>query len=130
MVLKGLGINSALSRKQLSWKLAILFTTTCPKRVSSFTSPNLSHHTVLPEGVAFTLTVPKKGTRPDETVQAFFACYPSETNLCLVNCLNMFLTGQNINVNHNRGNQIVCLSHMLHCIIRSQKQLFAFALYH
>ena len=39
--LKGLGVNSALSPKQLSWKLAILFTITCPKRVSSLDSIDL-----------------------------------------------------------------------------------------
>ena len=85
--LKRLSVNSGLSPKQLSWKLAILFAITCPKRVSSLASLDLNHHRDLPEGVAFTLTVPTRGTRPDQTVQAFFACYPSETSLCPVDCL-------------------------------------------
>ena len=30
---------------------------------------------MVPEGVVFTLTVPTKGTRPDEAIQAFFTRY-------------------------------------------------------
>ena len=84
--LKDMGLNQSLPLKRLSWKLATLFAITCPKRVSSITSLNLNHHRVLPEGVAFTLTVPTNGTRPDEIVQAFSNRYPSEARLCPVNC--------------------------------------------
>ena len=41
---KGFGVNNALSPKQLSWKLAILFAITCPKRVFSVASLDLNHH--------------------------------------------------------------------------------------
>ena len=46
---------------------------------------------VLPEEVAFTLAVPTKGTKPDETVQGFFTRYPSEARLCPVNCFEQYL---------------------------------------
>ena len=42
--------------------------------------------------MVFTLTVPTKGTRPDETVQAFFARYPADPALCPVDCFTHYLT--------------------------------------
>ena len=81
----GSKLNTSLSLKVLSWKLAIL------KRVSSLTSLDLNHYRILPEGV-FTLTVPTKGTRPDETVQAFFTRYPADPALCPVDCFTHYLT--------------------------------------
>ena len=35
------------------------------------------------EGVVFTLTVPTKGTRPDEAIQAFFTRYPADQYIVL-----------------------------------------------
>ena len=90
--IKEMGPNDALSLKHLSWKPATLFAITCPERVSSIASLDLNHHRVLPEGVVFTLTVPTKGTRPDETVQAFFARYTTEANLCPVECFGHYLS--------------------------------------
>ena len=86
-----MGLNQSLPLKRSSWKLATLFAITYPKRASSITSLDLNHHRVLPEGVAFTFTVSTKGTRPDETVQAFFTRYPSETRLCPVNSFEQYL---------------------------------------
>ena len=60
--------------------------------VSSLTSLDLNHYRILPEGVVFTLTVPTKGTRPDETVQAFFTRYPADPALCPVDCFTHYLT--------------------------------------
>ena len=71
--LKDIGLNQFHPLKMLAWKLATVFVITCPKRVSFINSLDLNHHRVLPEGVAFTLAVPTKGTRPDKIVQAFFA---------------------------------------------------------
>jgi hypothetical protein len=81
-----MGANTSLSLKRLSWKLAILFAITCPKRVSSLTSLDLNHYRILPEGVVFTLTVPTKGTRP------FFTRYPTDPVLCPVDCFTHYLT--------------------------------------
>ena len=70
--LKDMGLNQSLPLKRLSWKLATLL---APKRISSRTSLDLNHHRVLPVGVAFSLTVPTKGTRPDGIVQAFLLSF-------------------------------------------------------
>ena len=86
-----MGLDQSLPLKRLSWKLATLFAITCPKRASSITSLDLNNHRVLPEEVGFTLTVPTKGTRPDETVQGFFTRCPSEARLCPVNCFEQYL---------------------------------------
>jgi hypothetical protein len=59
---------------------------------TSLTSLDLNHYRILPEGVVFTLTVPTKGTRPDETVQAFFTRYPADPGLCPVDCFTHYLT--------------------------------------
>ena len=63
----------------------------CPKRVSSLASLDVNFHKAHPEGIAFTLTFPTKGTRLDETVQAFFARYASDDNLSPVECLLHYL---------------------------------------
>ena len=89
--IKKMGTNNSLSLKHLSWKLATLFFITCPKRVSSLTSLNLNYYKMVPEGVVFTLTVPTKGTRPDETIQAFFTRYPADPYLCPVHCFTHYL---------------------------------------
>ena len=70
--LKDMGLNQSHPLKMLAWKLVTLFAITCPKQVSFITSLDLNHHKVLPEGVAFTLTVPTKGTRLYEIFQALF----------------------------------------------------------
>ena len=88
--IKKMGTNNSLSLKHLSWKLATVFAITCPKRVSSLTSLNLNYYKMVPEGVMFTLTVPTKGTRPDETIQAFTR-YPADPNLCPVHCFTHYL---------------------------------------
>ena len=89
--ISNMGTNQSLSLKCLSWKLATLLAITCPKRVTSLASLDVNFHRVHPEGIAFTLTIPTKGTRPDETVQAFFARYTSDGNLCPVECLLHYL---------------------------------------
>ena len=93
--IKRMGENSSLSLKHLSWKLATLFAITCPKRVSSLTSLDLNYYKMVPEGVVFTLTVPTKGTRPDETIQAFITRYPADPNLCPVLCFTHYLLRTN-----------------------------------
>ena len=89
--IKRVGENCSLSLKHLSWKLATLFAITCPKRVSQLTSLDLNYYKMVPEGVVFTLTVPTKGTRPDETTQAFITRFPADPNLCPVLCFTHYL---------------------------------------
>ena len=55
-----LGKNNTLSLKTISMKLFTLFALTCPERISALASLDLGHCNVLPEGVSFTLTVPRK----------------------------------------------------------------------
>ena len=89
--LASLGNNRSLSLKQLSFKLAMLFFLTCPERVSALTKLDLRHCHVLPEGVEFTLSAPRKGGSTDQLPKAFFARFPSKSKLCPVESLRSYL---------------------------------------
>ena len=89
--LKQLGDNNDLSLKQLSLKLATLLALTCPKRVSSLSHLDLNHYRSRPEGLSFHLPS-TKSTRPDETVSAFFTCFPENKRLCPVECFQRYLS--------------------------------------
>lgn len=89
--LTSLGSNRSLSLKQLSWKLAMLFSLTCPERVSAITKLDLPHCHVLPEGVEFTLSAPRKRGTTDQLPKAFFARFPSSSKLCPVETLRYYL---------------------------------------
>ena len=89
--LASLGSNRSLSLKQLSWKLAMLFSLTCPERVSALTKLDLRHCHILPEGVEFMLSSPRKGGTADQLPKTFFACFPSNSKLCPVETSRCYL---------------------------------------
>ena len=89
--LASLGSNRSLSLKQLSWKLAMLFSLTCPERVSALTKLDLRHCYILPEGVEFMLSSPRKRGTTDQLPKAFFARFPSNSKLCPVETLRYYL---------------------------------------
>ena len=68
--LASLGNKRLLSLKKLSFKLAMLFCLTCPERVSALTKLDLRHCRVLPEGVEFTLSAPRKRGSTDQLPKA------------------------------------------------------------
>ena len=89
--LASLGSNRSLSLKQLSWKLAMLFSLTCPERVSALTKLDLRHCRILPDGVEFILSSPRKRGTADQLPKAFFARFPSNSKLCPVETLRCYL---------------------------------------
>ena len=89
--LVSLGSNKSLSLKHLSWKLAMLFSLTCPERVSALTKLDLRHCHILPEGVEFMLPSPRKRGKADQLPKAFFARFPSNSKLCPVETLRCYL---------------------------------------
>ena len=89
--LASLGSNRPLSLQQLSWKLAMLFSLTCPERVSALTKLDLRHCHILPDGVEFILSSPRKRGTADQLPKAFFARFPSNSKLCPVETLRCYL---------------------------------------
>ena len=89
--LASLGSNRSLSLKQLSWKLAMLFSLTCSERVSALTKLDLRHCHILPEGVEFMLSSPRKRGKADQLPKAFFARFPSNSKLCPMETLRCYL---------------------------------------
>ena len=61
-------------------KLVTLFALTCPERISALDSLDLRHCSVLPEGVSFKLTVPRKTGSADKPAEAFFAASTTTKN--------------------------------------------------
>ena len=86
-----LGKNSTLSLKAISMKLVTLFALTCPERISALASLDLRHCSVLPEGVSFKLTVPRKSGSADKPAEAFFARFDQDRKLCPVDCFRYYL---------------------------------------
>ena len=86
-----LGKNSTLSLKAISMKLLTLFALTCPERISALASLDLRHCSVLPEGVSFKLTVPRKSGSADKPAEAFFARFDQDRKLCPVDCFRYYL---------------------------------------
>ena len=86
-----LGKNSTLSLKVISMKLVTLFALTCPERISALASLDLRYCSVLPEGVSFKLTVPRKTGSADKPAEAFFARFDKDKKLCPVECLRQYL---------------------------------------
>ena len=87
-----LGKNSPLSLKAILMKLVTLFALTCAERISALASLDLRHCRVLPEGVSFKLTVPRKTGSADKPAKAFFfARFYQDKKLCLVECFRQYL---------------------------------------
>ena len=85
-----LGKNSTLSLKAISMKSVTLFALTCPERISALASLDLRHCSVLPEGVSFKLTVPRKSGSADKPAEAFFARFDQDRKLCPVDCFRYY----------------------------------------
>ena len=69
----------------------MLFSLTCPERVSALTKLDLRHCHSLPEGVEFMLSSPRKRGTADQLPKAFFALFPSNSKLCPVETLRCYL---------------------------------------
>ena len=80
-----------LTLKPLSIKLAMLFALCCPERVSSISKLDLRYCRVIPEGVSFTLTTPRKRGSPEQISQAFFPSPPYNKRLYPVDTLRCYL---------------------------------------
>ena len=86
-----LGKNSTLSLQVLSIKLLTLFSLTCPQRISALTSLDLRYCSVLPEGVSFKLTVPRKTGSANKPADAFLPALNQDKKLCPVECFRQYL---------------------------------------
>ena len=86
-----LGKTKLLPLKLLSIKLAMLFALCCPERVSSLSKLDLRYCRVIPEGISFTLTTPRKRSSPEQLSQAFFTSFPYNRRLCPVDTLRCYL---------------------------------------
>jgi len=86
-----LGKNSTLSLKAISVNLVTLFALTCPERISALAYLDLKHCSILPEGVSFKLTVPRKTGSADKPAEAFFARFDQDKKLCPVECFRQYL---------------------------------------
>ena len=95
--LVSLGSNKSLSLKHLSWKLAMLFSLTCPERVSALTKLDLRHCHILPEGVEFMLPSPRKSGKADQLPKAFFARFPFQLQVMSSGDITLLLKGYTYN---------------------------------
>ena len=86
-----LGKNRTLLLKVISMKLVTLLAITCPESISAFASLDLRHCSVLPEGVSFKLTVPRKTGSLDKPAEAFFARFDQDRKLCPAECFRYYL---------------------------------------
>ena len=86
-----LGKNSTLSLKAISVNLVTLFALTCPERISALAYLDLKHCSILPEGVSFKLTVPRKTGSADKPAEAFFARFDQDKKLCAIDCFRQYL---------------------------------------
>ena len=76
--------KSSLSLKQLLRKLVMFFALACPERTASVAKLDLRYCRVIPEGVVFSLTSPRKRGNPNQLAQAFLARFPHIYKLCPV----------------------------------------------
>lgn len=63
----------------------------CLERVSAIRKLNLVHCRVLPEGMEFVLSATHKWGSSDQLTKAFFARFPSNSRLCLVETSGSYL---------------------------------------
>ena len=89
--IKSLGKNEKLNLKLLSFKLAMLLSLTAPDRSSDLVKRDLRYRTFHPEGVSFNLHGLSKTSRPgDPPKVSFHAAFPSDVDLCPVECLKCY----------------------------------------
>ena len=83
-----LGENKDLSLKQLSFKLLILMSLVSASRVSEIHALNLCFRYHRPNGVLFKLASLTKKRQPGAALKVcFFASFPEDSRLCVVQCL-------------------------------------------
>ena len=69
----------------------MLFSLTCPERVSALSKLDLRHCHILPEVVEFMLSSPRKRGSADQLSKAFFARFSSNSKLCPVETFRCYL---------------------------------------
>ena len=85
--------NESLSLKDLSLKLGFLLAVTSMDRVSEVVSHDLRFRRFSPEGVSFQLPFLTKKTKVGQSLKtSFHASFPSNPNLCVVQCLKEYET--------------------------------------
>lgn len=89
--ISSLGHNKSLTLKQLSRKLVMLFALACPERSSSLAIFDLRYCRVIPEGVVFSLSAPRKCDNPSQLAEALIARFPRSRRLCPVEALRCYL---------------------------------------
>ena len=86
-----LGSNGSLSLKDLSQKLGLLLALTAMERESEVIAHDLRYRQFSPEGVIFHLPeLTKKSRVGHDLKRSFHASFPSNTNLCVVDCLKEY----------------------------------------
>ena len=88
--LRSLPRNEDLSMKLLTQKLTILLALIAPKRSSELKLLDLRYMRILPEGVEFKL--PGLTKTSSEVTSVFFGKYADCDNLCVLRCLQCYLT--------------------------------------
>ena len=89
--LQSLGNNSKLTLKVLGQKLALLMALVEASQSSELHALDVRYMVFKPEGVLFSLpTLTKKRTCGAPPKQLFFAAFPKDQNLCVVQCLREY----------------------------------------
>ena len=89
--LQSLGDNSKLTLKVLGQKLALLMALVEASRSSELHALDVRYRVFKPEGVLFSLqTLTKKRACGAPPRQLFFAAFPKDQNLCVVQCLKEY----------------------------------------
>lgn len=89
--IRGLGLNTSLSLKLLTQKLAMLLALTSAERSSELAAHDLRFRRFYPEGVVFNLPCLTKSIRTGKNLkQSFHASFPEDKNLCVVECLKEY----------------------------------------
>ena len=89
--LQSLGDNSKLTLKVLGQKLALLMALVEASRSSELNAQDVRYRVFKPEGVLFSLqTLTKKRACGAPPRQLFFAAFPEDQNLCVVQCLKEY----------------------------------------
>ena len=89
--LQSLGNNSKLTLKVLGQKLALLMALVEASRSSELHALDVRYRVFKPEGVLFSLpTFTKIRTCGAPSKQLFFAAFPKDQNLCVVQCLREY----------------------------------------
>ena len=89
--LSGLGVNSSLSLKILSEKLALLMALVTASRTSELHALDLWYRVFKPEGVLFKLaSLTKKRQVGASPKECFFGAFSEDKHLCVVECLREY----------------------------------------